>query len=289
MNYMEYPKGNRWIEAPKPRIKAIQRRFSELLAQIETPEYLHSAVRKRSYVTNASLHTAAHQTVKIDIKKFYMSSRSGQVYSFLVNKLEWSGDVAGMMVKLLTIQGHLPTGGNASPLLSFWIYKDLFDAIDQLSSVNGAIFSLYVDDMTITGEFASRSAIGKVRKLIGDSQLRAHKIKYFPRGAPKVITGVAQTVSGRRLPLARQLLIRQAQEKLRNAEDNDERFEALKPLVGRLCEAAEIDPETWLKRRNRAIGVKQTIERERMKNPPADAAPVEIKEPALEELTAPWE
>ncbi len=263
-NYMEYDQDGRWIEAPKPKIKAIHRRFAALLAQIETPDYLHSSVKKRSYVTNARDHVAEQSTAKVDIKKFYRSSRSGQVYSFLTNDLEWSGDVAGLMTRILTHNGHLPTGGNASPLLSFWVYKDLFDAVNEVARESSAVFSLYVDDMTLTGRFVRRKTIHDIRRLVGDVRLKAHKIKYFPPGTSKVITGVAQTKTGPKVPFPRQIRIREAEEALRRAQNNDERFDALKPLVGRLCEAAEIDPVTWRGKRDRAIREKQEIDRARI-------------------------
>jgi len=257
---MEYDQDGRWIEAPKPEIKKIQRRFAVLLSQIETPSYLHSGVRKKSYVTNADPHDVQHPTVKIDVKKFYQSSRSAQLYEFLTGRLQWAGDVAGMMVKLLTLRGHLPTGGNASPLLSFWIYRDLFDEVNDFATGHGATFSLYIDDMTVTGRLVTRKTLHEVRKLVGNSRLKAHKLKYFPRGVGRVITGVAMTRGGRKLPFERQALIAAAESRLDAAEGVDERFEALKPLVGRLCEAAEIDPATWLRRRDRAIAEKHHVE-----------------------------
>lgn len=260
-NYMEYDQDGRWIEAPKPEIKKVQRRFAELLSQIETPPYLHSGVKKRSYVTNADPHDVRNPTVKIDVKKFYQSSRSAQLYEFLTHRLQWAGDVAGLMVKILTLRGHLPTGGNASPLLSFWIYRDLFDSVNDFATDNGATFSLYIDDMTITGSFVTRKTLHDVRRLVGQSRLKAHKLKYFPSRVGRVITGVAMTRGGRKLPFERQALIAAAESRLNDAESVDERFEVLKPLVGRLCEAAEIDPATWLRRRDRAIAEKHQVER----------------------------
>ena len=271
-NYMEYnnPSG-RWIEAPKPKLKAVQKRFSRLLAQIDTPTYLHSAVRKRSYVSNAAGHSTAEPTVKIDVKKFYGSARSAQVHDFLTVKLQWSGDVAGLMTRILAHNGHLPTGGSASPLLSFWIYRDLFDAVASIATASGSTFSLYVDDMTITGNLVRRSTIHSVRQLVGGARLKAHKVKFFPRGAPKEITGVVQTVKGTKVPYVRQARIREAISILQSAGDDDQRLDALKPLIGRLCEAAEIDPATWKARRDRAIAHRKNIERERLAPEKADA------------------
>ena len=59
-NYLVRPdrKSGRIIEEPKPQLKLIHQRFARLLAQIETPDYLHSGVKGRSYITNANAHGA---------------------------------------------------------------------------------------------------------------------------------------------------------------------------------------------------------------------------------------
>jgi RNA-directed DNA polymerase len=69
-NYLVRPdrKSGRIIEEPKARLKLIHQRFGRLLAQIETPDYLHSGVKGRSYITNANAHTADKPCIKLDIK-----------------------------------------------------------------------------------------------------------------------------------------------------------------------------------------------------------------------------
>jgi len=257
---MEYFNAKRrWIEEPKRKLKAVQKRFSLLLGQIKTPEYLHSAVRKRSYVSNARQHTVDLMTVKADVKAFYLSARSAEVFHFLTDVLEWEKDVAGLTVKLLTWKGHLPTGSSASPILSFWVYKHLFDAIDEMARSEDCIFTLYVDDITISGKMANRALLGRTRKLIGGARLRAHKMRVYPRKMPRLVTGVAQTVGGLKLPYQRRKLLDEAVAKMADACTLSEQSERIKPLLGRLCEAAEIDPVSWLAKRDKAIQKQKDI------------------------------
>lgn len=251
--YNEFELDGRWIEEPKPGLKKVQARFAFLLSQIQTPLYLHSAVKGRSYITNACDHLAAYPSIKADVKKFFPSARSAQVFHFFRDVLEWPSDVAGLGTALFTWRGHLPTGGNASPILSFWAYKPLFDDIACLAEENGCLFSLYVDDMTLTGEFASRSLLFKARSLVGQHGLRAHKLHHFGAEQDRVVTGVANTNAGTRLPVRRQRLIMQAQDRLRAANSDAERREAFKPLIGRICEAVEVDPFTWKPRAERLL------------------------------------
>ena len=251
--YNEFDLNGRWIKDPKPGLKKIHKRFAHLLSKIETPEYLHSAVKKRSYVTNSKAHGASTPTVKLDVKKFYPSARAQQVFHFFKDELEWPDHVARLGTHLFTWKGHLPTGGNASPILSFWAYKPMFDQIYDLANQNQCEFSLYVDDMTLTGALASNKLLLDARRIVGGSRLKAHKTHLFKAGQPRVITGVAKTLHGPRLPYKRQRLIAQAEANLRAATTPEEIEKAFRRLIGRVCEALEVDPLTWRPRTERLL------------------------------------
>src|SRR5690348_15966681 len=75
-------KTGRWIEEPKALLKIVQARVGWLLGQIETPDYLHSGVKKRSYITNAAKHSVDGGGVKLDVQKFFPSARAAAVCHF---------------------------------------------------------------------------------------------------------------------------------------------------------------------------------------------------------------
>ncbi len=288
-NYVRFQLKGREIQNPKPALKALQKRFTYLLSQIETPDYLHSGVKKRSYITNSSPHCASTKAVKVDVKKFYPSARSAEVYRFLTEKLEWKGDVAGLLTTLLTVDGHLPTGGNASPLLSFWAYRPMFDEIDDLARSMGCVFTLYVDDMTLSGGQATRSLMYEVRKAVGRSRLIAHKMRCFQTGQPRVITGVAKTVSGQRLPIKRQVEIRNARLAVRNAKTDSEQVLGLSKLIGRLFEAAEVDPDQWSALATATAREHRQLNRRIMSKPFVTKAGVQIEPTSVGDPGPPWE
>ena len=70
----------RFIEHPKPKLRRLQRRLVRLLDRIQPPDYLHSAFRGRSYISNALQHDCNSRVAKIDIKKFFPSAYAGYVY-----------------------------------------------------------------------------------------------------------------------------------------------------------------------------------------------------------------
>ena len=253
-NYLVRPdrKSGRIIEEPKPQLKLIHQRFARLLAQIETPDYLHSGVKGRSYITNANAHGADDACVKLDIKKFFPSSSSHHVQRFFEDVLEYPPDVASRAKQLLTHDGHLPTGGNASPILSFWAYKPMFDEIDTLARENDCEFTLYVDDMSITGVFANRKFQQAARKIIARYGLRAHKAKTFSPNQPRVLTGIAKTRRGREVPHRRAKGIAQLEQQEAEAETTADKLRGMPSLIGKLSEAAIVDP-SWTARKNAAV------------------------------------
>jgi RNA-directed DNA polymerase len=251
-------KSGRLIEEPKDMLKRVHARVAWLLGQIETPDYLHSGVKKRSYVTNAAGHSIDGGGIKLDVKKFFPSVRAAAVCHFFADVMQYPMDVASRMTKLLTIGGHLPTGGNASCILSFWAYKDMFDEIAALAESRSCHFTLYVDDMTMTGRFATRSMQQIARQIIGRYRLRAHKNKVFAPRQPRVVTGVAVTARGRELPNRRARAIADTQATITAAETDAQRLDIMPKLIGRLSEAAEVDG-AWEGRKLAAVNMRRTI------------------------------
>jgi hypothetical protein len=248
----------RLIEEPKALLKIVQARVAWLLGQIETPNYLHSGVKKRSYITNAAQHSVTGGGVKLDVQKFFPSARAAAVCHFFHDIMEYPMDVASRMTALLTYNGHLPTGGNASCILSFWAYKPMFDEIAALAESKSCAFTLYVDDMTMTGQFATRAMQQEARKIIGSYRLRVHKCKVFAHKQPRIVTGVAVTARGQELPNRRAKEIGLLTNEVSLAQSSERRLRLLPSLIGRVSEAAEVDPQ-WGGQKAAAVAMRRTI------------------------------
>src|SRR6266481_1867235 len=110
-NYIQFENHQgRDIQWPKPTLRRIHKRAANLLGRIETPNFLHSAKKGRSYITNADQHSPSLPSVKVDIRKFFQSVRVPAVFHFFKDKMLYAPDVAGLLTRLVTIDGHLPTG-----------------------------------------------------------------------------------------------------------------------------------------------------------------------------------
>jgi RNA-directed DNA polymerase len=237
-------KTGRQIEQPEPKLENIHKRVGMLLSRIETPDYLHSAIKGRSYISNASSHSADQPSVKSDIKKFYPSIRAQAVFTFFHERMQCARDVAGKLTELLTYDRHLPTGSSASPILSYFAYEDMFEEINAVAVQRGCLMTCYVDDMVFTGPGATNALLYDIRRVIGRYRLKAHKTRTFQANQPKIITGVAVTQYGLKLPNKRKKLIADSFIALKVCTTDDSRIAVLNILTSRLHEAAQID-QSW--------------------------------------------
>jgi retron-type reverse transcriptase len=196
--------GTRRIENPRRHLKVVQARIARLLSRITPPDYLFCPVKGRSYVTNAARHLGHRVVRTLDVKKYFPSTSRNRVYRFFNTVMRCNSDVAEILTGISTYKGHLPTGSPLSPIMAFYAHYDIWQEVYRLVTNGAAINSLYIDDLTISGERVSDSLIWDIKKAIYRSGLRYHKEKTF-RDRPAEITGVIVR-DGRLLPPNRQLL-----------------------------------------------------------------------------------
>lgn len=234
--------GGRLVEEPPPVLQALHRKIHRYVARIEAPNYLHSAIKGRSYVTNARAHIGIGPMIKIDVKKFYPSVPQHKVMHFFRDVMHCAPDVAGLLANLLCRKGRLPTGGAASPIISYYAFKTMFDEIHALCVSKTLKMTCYVDDLTISGPGANRGILHDVRQIMTRAGLRTHKAKFFDVARPKNVTGVMVKGNRLELPHSRWKAIRASERQLAAATSDAKRLELYPALISRLHEAAQIDP-----------------------------------------------
>lgn len=232
----------RRVEAPKGELEVIQRRLAELLSRIETPNYLQSAKKRRSYRTNAELHTFGQGVARIDIRKFYPSVKAGRVGAFFADVLKCGPDIAFWLTELTCLQGRLPTGSALSPYISYWACKPMFDELHELAVARGLRMTVYVDDVVVSGPHGVGGFVAPAKAVIAKHGFFAHKIAVFRPGEEFVVTGVRQSREGMCLPHPRFRRIRALTEELRRAKVTTRKALFLRALIGQYREATELLP-----------------------------------------------
>lgn len=180
----------RQVEVPKVVLERIHRRLFNLLERIEKPDYLHSGVRGRSYISNAKVHIGSVPLVKLDVKKFYPSVDGARVYRFFEEMLRCSPDVAALLTRICTFENHVPTGSCVSQLLAFYAAKPMFDELHTLAVDAGLRDSVYVDDLTWSGHGATPAFLWAAKQVVHRWGFAYHKDRCFAAGDRKLVTGV---------------------------------------------------------------------------------------------------
>jgi len=247
----------RRIEEPKSELKRIHTRVLQLLSRIEPPPYLHSGTKKRSYVTNAAAHVGKGRTVKTDISKFYPSTTHRQVFIGLMREFKCSGDVAELIADLCTYQDHVPTGSPVSMQIAFYAHKQTFDQQHRRAEIEGNAFSVYVDDLTLSGQSVTLRSLCAVTKTFRSAGLRCHKTRSFKKNSPKLVTGAIVTDEGLRLPNRRHLKISQGIAALAAAATLTEGHDISRKLLGQINEAACVE----IRSARRRQGLKRLVDR----------------------------
>lgn len=221
--------GFRMVENPARPLKLAQAKLARMLSRITPPEFLFCPVKRRCYVSNAAAHLGNRVVHCLDIKKFFPSTPKRQVFWFFHKVMKCERSIAGTLASLACYQGHLPTGSPLSPIMAYFAYFDLWERISVFCRKRGYTFTVYIDDITISGVKVPTKDIWEIQKMIHGAGLTYHKQKiYIDR--PAEITGVMMG-KGKVFPPNRQLKKHHDAQELLKSSNGDER----KKLVGRIA------------------------------------------------------
>ena len=179
----------RVIQEPRGNVRQIHVVVRKMLTRIEPPEFLFCPVKRRSYVSNAALHAGAKEIRKLDIQAYFPSTPSHRVFWFFHTAMACSPDVAAVLAKLLTVDGHLATGSTVSPILSFFAFYDMWLSVAEIANEAGCLLSVYMDDIAVSGDRVPNKAIWQIKQQVHARELIAHKERHYTGGIGEV-TGV---------------------------------------------------------------------------------------------------
>ncbi len=173
--------GNRWrlIEAPRPRLKAVQRTLLHgLLDRVPVHEAAHGFCAGRSCATSAATHAGKDVVWKLDLRHFFPSIRRPRIRA-LWRSLGYPDGVAELLAALVTnavpaseldvvraqmsldaflewervlTSPHLPQGAPTSPALANLVAFRLDCRLRGLAAKTGVDYSRYADDLAFSGD-----------------------------------------------------------------------------------------------------------------------------------------
>ena len=168
----------------------MHQRLARLLWRIALPAYVYSPRQGCTIRDNAALHAGQPVRRQLDLKAFYPSTTTEMIRQRLMETFGMHRDVANMIAQLVTIDGRAAFGSTVTPILMIVLYRDMFDWIAEACEARGLRFSLWVDDITISGRIVGPELLEEVREIVRDYGHRTHKIMFRGREEKSCVTGI---------------------------------------------------------------------------------------------------
>ncbi len=155
----------RLIEAPKPRLKELQRKIlAEILEKIPPHPAVHGFLKGHSIKTFVTPHTGQRVVLKMDLEDFFPSISGARVQA-LFRTMGYPENVADRLGGICTTvaprdiwkahdlytQSHLPQGAPTSPALANLCAWRVDCRLSGLAKSAGAIYTRYADDLAFSG------------------------------------------------------------------------------------------------------------------------------------------
>ena len=147
-------KGNktREISAPKVALKLLQ---SWIGSHLSRSVSLNSCVfgfvpEKNGVIEAAKLHSSARWVYSLDLRDFFPSIDGSRVEEAL-RKLGYTDHSAAFIRSLCVLNGALPQGSPASPVLSNLVFTDTDIELSKLAVECSVRYTRYADDLVFSG------------------------------------------------------------------------------------------------------------------------------------------
>lgn len=208
------PSGKRrLLEAPKPRLKTIQRRIlHEILNHVPVHQAAHGYVPGRSCLTGAQIHASEDMLATFDLAQFFPAIALPRIHG-LFRALGYPWEVARHLAGLCTTATpaairqrlpdphqrslhaipHLPQGAPTSPALANLLAFTLDLRLHGLARRIGANYTRYADDLAFSGPAKTLKHLPTTLKTILQDEgfaLNPAKTRIMPRNASQRITGI---------------------------------------------------------------------------------------------------
>lgn len=255
------------IACPFGQMRRVHEKLAALLNRIEQPEWLSSPRRKMTVAKSAAKHLGGNRYASLDVKKFYPSTTDEHIFQLFYHVFGMTADVAGMLTKIATLDGRAPLGSPLSPILCAIAHRDMFDEIYELCQVDGAKLSVWVDDVTVSGEKINSSLLFSIKGAIRRKGLYYHKTHRRSAQRGMVMTGVFVSRKGLSPSRRSHLKMKDGLSQLRTEELDESRLKIVRSLIGQNSFMAHVYCESD-PRRQRLISQRQWLhtERRRLEN-----------------------
>lgn len=227
--YRSMPKrggGVRLLEAPKPRLKAIQGRIlHEILDRVPAHDAAHGFRAGRSVLTHARAHSGRAVVLRLDLEDFFVSIPAARVYG-LFRAIGYPEEASRVLTGLCTSRApaseilktpacatsseiaalgrtrqryrsrHLPQGAPSSPCLANLSAFGLDVRLAAAARAAGATYTRYADDLVFSGDATFARMASRFSSLVAAIAIeegflvRHRKTRLMRRSVRQEVTGL---------------------------------------------------------------------------------------------------
>ena len=182
----------RHIDCPVGRLKEVQKLLDrKMLKPVALPSYLCGGVKGRSLLDNITIHLGSKVLVTIDIRNFFPSITTRQVYRVWRDIVDCSPEIASLLTKLTTFERHLPQGAPTSTMLANLVLHSVDSPIRESCALLRVSYSTWVDDIAFSGDNARlviNTAVGALMK--AGFSVPHKKTRIMGPGSAKLLTNL---------------------------------------------------------------------------------------------------
>jgi len=209
--------GARLVEAPKARLRDVQRRILRgILDPVPVHRGAHGFRKGRSCMTFVAPHVGRDVVLKLDLRNFFPGIPAGRVHA-LFETLGYPEAVARLLTGLCTNAvpmsiarrgagswqeakrlgiAHLPQGAPTSPALANLCALHLDLRLDALAATLDARYTRYADDLAVSGGETLRRRVPAVARLAAaiameeGFELNHRKTRAMHRSRRQLLAGI---------------------------------------------------------------------------------------------------
>ncbi|WP_169715487.1 reverse transcriptase family protein [Rikenella microfusus] len=172
-------------------LKIVQKHINKMLNEkISAAPYAFGSVKKHSGISNGRFHQGNKFIFQTDLRGFFPSITSGEGYR-MFTRFGFSPDVASILTKLTTYNGHIPQGAPTSSTVANFVFTKTGNVIADFCVQSGLRFSTYVDDLTISGPSDFQEMIPEILDIIRHDGYTISNTKTSYRTNHPNITGIS--------------------------------------------------------------------------------------------------
>jgi retron-type reverse transcriptase len=172
-------------------LRLLQKNIATALASsTKFDDCVQGFTAKRSIVTNARAHLGATILMHADLKDFFESIKLASIHEAF-ESLGCNPTVAAALAKICSLNGFLPQGSSASPIIANMVCRSLDNDLLALAIGSRSVYTRYADDVTFSGETAPNEAA--LKRLIGKHgfELRDGMCRIQRKGKTQYVTGLS--------------------------------------------------------------------------------------------------